>query len=391
MRFHFSLVVFILFLAYFPACVWQLQRCNKATRTGLTVLVWAIPTLFLIGFGCIGFRWVNVEHIFMIWFVWLFFTLFIPGNIMALFTAVDKLVEHWRKKTFIVCRCIGYPLAVLLFVGLIWGAVDRKQVSVHRVDIVSEALPQAFNNLKIVQISDVHLGNLDNAELFLEQIKDKINAEKPDLIMLTGDLVNFTSEEGIGLEDNFVAMEAAVGKFAVLGNHDYGDYLQWPTVEAKMENLEKTKALYCRCGFDLLLDEHRIISKNSARIGIVGVGNCGKAPFPCYGNLPTAVENVTTNFNIFLSHDPTHWRSEILHYPQLTLTLAGHTHAAQMGVDVGKWRFSPSQWVYDEWDGLYREHDQFLFVNRGLGYVGIPFRLGMPPEITVITLKTFAE
>lgn len=150
--------------------------------------------------------------------------------------------------------------------------------------------------------------------------------------------------------------------------------------------MHNVKQLYKRLGFDLLIDEHRTLTKDSDEISIIGVQNCGQPPFPCYGDVSKATDGISTSFNILLSHDPTHWRAEILNHENIQLTLAGHTHGAQLGFDFSKWKWSPSHWIFEEWDGLYQDDEQFLFINRGLGFVGLPFRLGMRPEITIITL-----
>ena len=388
MKFYLQFVIFSLLITYLPAIIAQISFHKKTVNKAVKVLAWTIPTLFLVVFFLFRFSVFNPSHQSFLWFMWLFMTLFLPANIIALFTALDALFKRIFGKKIKLRQFVGYPLGIIIAGGLIWGAADRYHVEVRRVEITSDQLPAAFDGLKLVQISDVHLGNLSNAEAYLTKVTDSINAAQPDLILLTGDLVNLTGNEGDGLDAPFLKLHATLGKYAILGNHDYGDYITWDTPEAKVANLNSVKALYKRFGFDLLLDEHRTITRDSAQISIVGVENCGVDPFPCYGNLTKALDSLSTTCNILLSHDPTHWRAEVLQHPELTLMLAGHTHGAQLGIDAFGVKWSPSHWIFKEWDGLYQQAGQFLFVNRGLGYVGIPFRLGMRPEITVITLRT---
>jgi len=388
MRFYVIFIIFSLLFTYFPAVVAHIKLRKTTGRKAIKFLIWTIPTLFLLVFFLFGFSVFNPSHPSFLWFMWLFILFILPANLIAIFASLDALFARLFAKKIHLTSILGYPLTIIIVIGLIWGAADRYHLEIRRVEIVTDQLPAAFDGLTIAQISDVHLGNLSNAKTYLETVATRINTEKPDLIVLTGDLVNLKGDEGNGLAAPFLKLHATLGKYAILGNHDYGDYITWKTPEDKVANLNSVKALYKQLGFDLLLDEHRTLTKDSAEIGIIGVENCGVAPFPCYGNLAKAMDSLSTTCNILLSHDPTHWRAEVLQHPELTLMLAGHTHGAQLGIDAFGMKWSPSQWIFKEWDGLYQEAGQFLFINRGLGYVGIPFRLGMHPEITVITLKT---
>jgi predicted MPP superfamily phosphohydrolase len=226
------------------------------------------------------------------------------------------------------------------------------------------------------------------------------------MLVCTGDMMNLTAEEVNGLDGLFTSINAPLGRYAVMGNHDYGDYSKWESAEAKQANLMAAYEAYRRVGFVLLNDsavqitDHKLqitdnttlstLNSKLSTISVIGVENWGKPPFPRYGDLAEATENFTpTQFNILLSHDPNHWKEEVVseQYKYIDLTLSGHTHSAQMGINLGKLKWSPSQWIFDHWDGLYQEGTQYLFVSRGLGYVGIPFRLGMPAEISVITMR----
>lgn len=388
MRIYIELLFFVLIVAYLPTVVFY-YNCKRIRRSvALSIALWTLPSIFIVAFTLLHFKIGDLSSNmrYIPWFIWVFVTLFFPANIYCLFYGADKLIERFVKKRFIVLRCIGGIIAVITLVGLIFGMCDRKTLSIRRIAIEMDNLPQSFNGLKIAQLSDLHLGNLSQPERYLTEIAEKTNAENPDLLVFTGDLINLYASEGDGLDTQLATIDAPFGKFAVLGNHDYGDYVQWRTADEKADNLHNVKQLYKRLGFDLLIDEHRTLRKDSNEIGIIGVQNCGQPPFPCYGDLGKATDGISTSFNILLSHDPTHWRAEILNHENIQLTLAGHTHGAQLGFDFGKWKWSPSHWIFEEWDGLYQDDEQFLFVNRGLGFVGLPFRLGMRPEITIITL-----
>lgn len=206
-------------------------------------------------------------------------------------------------------------------------------------------------------------------------------------------MVHLSADDSSPSDTILRQLRAPLGKYAVLGNHDYGDYIQWPTPQAKAHNLTITRQLYRHLGFRLLCDTALYITRQTDSItdtiGLIGVENWGHDPFPKYGDLSRATATYTpAPANILLSHDPDHWQGEVIPaYPWIDLTLSGHTHGAQFGIDCKTWKFSPSQWIFTHWDGLYRHADQYLYVSRGLGYVGIPFRFGMYPEVTMITLR----
>jgi hypothetical protein len=234
------------------------------------------------------------------------------------------------------------------------------------------------------------LGSFNYGYDKLEGAIKKINQLHPDYIMITGDLVNNFAWELRGWAPIFKQLQAKKGKFAVLGNHDYGDYSQWESPEAKQENFEAIKQFYIDIDFKILLNESELISQNNEQIAIIGVENWGKPPFKQYGDLQKAMYPVNAiPFKILLSHDPTHWSEKVMDKTDIALTLAGHTHGMQAAFQYKNFQWSPIKYKFKHWAGLYKHNQQFLYVNRGLGWLGFPGRLGMRPEITFLELKTW--
>lgn len=277
-------------------------------------------------------------------------------------------------------------LPFFIIVYAIFKAVYHFKIYHHKIQFNN--LPNAFNNLKIVQISDLHLGGFNYRFHILEKAIKHINNLHPDYIFFTGDLVNNYAWELTGWEKIFKKLEAKKGKYAVLGNHDYGDYSEWASLEKKQENFDAIKYFYKKIDFKLLLNESHIIDINNEKLAIIGVENWGKPPFKKYGNLKTASKKAThIPFKILLSHDPTHWNEEIIEKTNIALTLSGHTHGMQAAINLKGATWSPIKYKYKHWAGLYKHNNQYLYVNRGLGWIGFPGRLGMRPEITHITLS----
>ena len=287
----------------------------------------------------------------------------------------------------------GLLLAAIPFVSLIYGMVKGAyNYQVKNVKIKLKNLPTAFQGYKIVQVSDIHTGSFFDTEP-LKKAVGIINSINADAVFFTGDLVNDRSSEALPHMEALSGIKAKHGVFSILGNHDYGDYVQWPSQQAKNENLEKLKSIHKEMGWRLLLDEHVYLENENQKIGLVGIQNWSShLRFPKYGSMSKATEGMEyAPVNILLSHDPSHWKSEVLtSYPKIDLMLAGHTHGFQFGIEIPalKLKWSPVQYVYKEWAGLYREaNDQMLYVNRGLGFLGYPGRVGILPEITVLELE----
>ena len=276
------------------------------------------------------------------------------------------------------------------FIGTaIWGIFKgAHNYTVHRKTIKIAGLPKAFQGLKIVQLSDIHSGSFWDREAVAAGIK-LVNEQKADMVFFTGDLVNDRSDEIVPWMDLFGQITAPLGVFSTLGNHDYGDYVPWPTPQAKEKNLSDLIGHHKTMGWDILMDEHRIIEKDGEKLCIVGIQNwSSKANFPKYGDLKKALHNAPQDsVKLLLSHDPSHWRAQVVgKQTDIAATFAGHTHGMQFGIDSKFYRWSPVKYVYKEWLDLYTENDQHLYVNRGFGYLGYPGRMGIYPEITVVTL-----
>lgn len=278
----------------------------------------------------------------------------------------------------------GAPLALMGF-GIVRGAHDYR---IRRKTIYLKDLPLAFDGIKLGQISDIHTGSFFN-KLAVQGGVDLLMGEKPDIITFTGDLVNNTTSEVNDYINIFDKVNAPLGVYSVTGNHDYGDYSRWPSEKAKERNFEDLVKAHKQMGYDLLLNENRSIKVDGESISIIGVENWGAGRFQKYGDLKKAYSGSEKEpVKILLSHDPSHWDAQVRpQFKDIDLMLAGHTHGFQFGVEIGDFKWSPSQYIYKQWAGLYKENDQYIYVNRGFGYLGYPGRIGIPPEITVLELK----
>lgn len=275
-----------------------------------------------------------------------------------------------------------------LFGTLIYGFGNKHRYQVKRLKLDYPNLPEAFRGTKIIHISDIHSGSFTDKEAVMKGVQ-KILHEKPDIILFTGDLVNNTAPEMEDYMDVFDKLKAPMGVYSTLGNHDYGDYVQWDSPEQKAQNLERLKQVHGELGWRLLMNEHVVLEKEGQQIALLGIENwSAKARFPKYGDLQKAYAgSADYAFKILMSHDPSHWRAEVMEkYPDIDLMLAGHTHGMQFGVEIPGLKWSPVQYVYNEWAGLYEKGRQKLYVNRGFGFIGYPGRVGILPEITLIEL-----
>lgn len=290
----------------------------------------------------------------------------------------------------------GIIAGVSLFGILVYGFGNKYKYQVKRIKLNYDNLPASFAGLKIVHISDIHSGSFNNKEAVVKGV-EKIMNEKPDIILFTGDMVNNVADEMKDYMDVFDKLSAPLGVYSTLGNHDYGDYVQWKSAEEKEANLERLKQVHHNLGWKLLMNEHIVLEKahpveeqKNESIAVIGIENwSAKARFPKYGNLKKAYDGAEQHpFKILLSHDPSHWKEEVLKdYPGIDLMLAGHTHGMQFGLDLPGFKWSPVQYVYKEWAGLYETANQKLYVNRGFGFIGYPGRSGILPEITVLELN----
>lgn len=314
----------------------------------------------------------------------------VPQAVFRYFTEGDTAKGNYfaSRRQFISKLAIGIaaiPLASIIY-GIYKGKYNYK---VLKYTLHFEDLPEAFDGYKLTQISDIHSGSFDNMDK-VNYAVDLINEQQSDVILFTGDMVNNKAEELVPYKNVFGKLKAKDGLFSVLGNHDYGDYVQWDSKAAKKQNLEDLITLQKEIGFDVLLNESRYLEKNGERIALIGVENWGAGGFKTAGDLKKASSIIDKNdFKILMSHDPSHWEKKVIqddyHYH---LTLSGHTHGMQFGIEIPGWfKWSPAKWRYKYWAGIYQELGQYINVNRGFGYLAFPGRVGIWPEITVIELK----
>ncbi len=284
---------------------------------------------------------------------------------------------------------VGIVLASAPFVSLMMGwSKGRFNFQTRYQKLSFPNLPQEFDGLKVIHISDLHLGSFNSNHQELNEAIEMINMEHPDIICFTGDLVNNFAQETVGWEKVFNRLNARIGKYSILGNHDYGHYSKWNSDAEFQANFNGIVAAHERLGFQLLRNEAVTLKKQDASLAIAGVENWGLPPFPQHGDLKkaSAAIDAETPFSILLTHDPDHWTEEVAGKSRFDLSLAGHTHGMQFGFDYMGLNWSPAKYKFKHWAGLYRKGEQYLYVNRGLGVLGLPARVGMPPEITVIEL-----
>jgi uncharacterized protein len=366
----------------------------------LFVLILAAGLVFPIQNWNAFFR-IYLPGILVVTFIWkLILILFLLiGEIIALLVNLGKRVfrigknkiAYLRFRLFISLGLIsGGISAVLLFSGFFFWVYDFK---VHAIEINVKNLPDDLDGFRIVQLSDIHLGSWLSDKPLLRAI-DKVNALNPNVICFTGDLVNFTTAEAYPFEDALQKLKAPSGEFAILGNHDYGDYVKWDTQAEHDKNNADLELFYQKLGWKLLKNDHALIHKGKDSLALLGVENwSANKIWGKKGDLKKAYAGVkSVQIKILLSHDPTHWDKEVLpSYPDILLTLSGHTHAMQMGWELGRYRWSPAKWIFPRWGGEYavqgEGNTQYLNVNRGLGHLGFPGRIGIRPEITLIILR----
>jgi len=383
---------------------WQSARARQWVPWGYLVISVGVTLVFLLGVG--SFSTAKGMTPFHEWVLSIFLTLFFTklffvlvlflGDIVRFFYGIISNVAKPKGKTtgpfFPARRKFVSEIAILVaavpfasfFYAMLKGKYDYK---LHKETLYFDDLPDAFDGFTITQISDIHSGSFDNTEAVQRGI-DMAKAQKSDLFVFTGDLVNNAAWEIEPYLDRFGELKAPYGQFSILGNHDYGDYIQWDSDAEKAANLEKLKQHHKTLSYRLLLNENVVIEKGGQKISLIGVQNWGKG-FIQLGDLDKALQGVDKDaFKILLSHDPTHWEEKVRYNPTtIHLTLAGHTHGAQFGVETAHFRWSPVKYVYLDWAGLANEKNRYLYVNRGFGFLAFSGRLGIWPEVTVITLK----
>lgn len=325
----------------------------------------------------------------MMWMLYTYIAFYLPKYLFVIIDLVARIPQLFRHRRLGWLSATGAVAAVVLFGTLWWGAlINRFNIDVKEVTVEIEGLPDGFDGYTIAQFSDMHVGTFGNDTAFVSRFVDSINSLNPDLIVFTGDIVNSKTEELLPHVKPFSRLKAPGGVYSILGNHDYGDYSEWPSAEAKSANLNLLKKLQEDMGWRLLLNETAILRQDSDSIALIGVENIGDPPFKVYGSLTRAYPDLSDGTTkILLTHNPAHWTDSIAGHRsvRVPLSLSGHTHAMQ--VEVLGW--SPAAYRYPTWGGLYSDSEKKhqLYVNIGGGTVGFPARVGATPEITLITLK----
>jgi uncharacterized protein len=304
---------------------------------------------------------------------------------------VETAVGSGITRSMFLSR-LALVLGAGVIVGFVNGIGNRYRYQIKKVKVRFPNLPAAFAGLRIVQLSDIHSGSFDNPEAVNKGIQMALDL-KPDIIFFTGDLVNDRSTEVGEYQKIFSRLKAPMGVYSILGNHDYGDYVSWPSDEAKVANLDMLKKIHADMGWRLMMNEHVILERGEDKIALLGIENWGaKAHFPKYGSMKDAYLGLPEKnipFKILLSHDPSHWTNQVrTEYQDIDLTLSGHTHGMQFGVEIPWLKWSPVQYIYKYWAGLYNEGKQYLYVNRGFGFLGYQGRFGIMPEITLLELSS---
>jgi predicted MPP superfamily phosphohydrolase len=382
-RLPFILLVWVLADIYFFQAVSTLTS-NSFIHIGY----WLIDVVLVFGFMSL-MRFRNTR---VIAFLMALTLLTLVPKIFALpvllIEDITRVFRHFPPREIWVSE-LAMAVASIPFVGLIYGMTGgRHHYKVHRVTIKFKDLPAAFDGFTLTQLSDIHAGSFTSKK-GVEKGIALVNKQKSDMILFTGDMVNNQASEMEPWISTFAKLTAPYGKYSVLGNHDYGDYHKWDTEENKTANLARLKEIHKELGFKLLLNESTQIKKDGDAIALIGVENWGKGGFHKYGSLTKATVNVADDeFKILMSHDPSHWEAKSLeHKKNINLALAGHTHGMQFGIELFGFQWSPVKYVYPQWAGLYGKNGKYLYVNRGFGFIGFKGRIGIWPEITVITLK----
>tara|TARA_R110002095_G_scaffold196734_2_gene175678 strand:- start:405 stop:1445 length:1041 start_codon:yes stop_codon:yes gene_type:complete len=335
----------------------------------------------------------------------LFLTIFVPKLLVIVFMFGEDIIRFGvglfskfggsddgfylpSRRKFISTIAIG--MAAIPFASLLYGMYRGKyNYKVLKYALEFDDLPEAFDGYTITQISDVHSGSFDNKKKVAYGV-DLINEQQSDVILFTGDLVNNKADEMLPWKEYFSKLTAKDGVYSVLGNHDYGDYIGWPTEVDKKNNLQKLKDIQKEMGWKLLLNEHVEITRNGEQIKLIGVENWGAGGFKKAGDLEKACAGVSkSDFKILMSHDPSHWAQKVKQDDRhFHLTLSGHTHGMQFGIEIPGWfKWSPVKYRYEHWAGIYEELGRYINVNRGFGFLAYPGRVGIWPEVTVIQLK----
>lgn len=399
------ILIFVAIDVYFFKAIYPfLDVENKNLRLGLIIGFWVF-NLALMGiffYGMSTFRASKEESHFAMYVLGAFFVVLIPKVFVSVFHLLDDTFNFfgwgiskmgsgetdWTRRSFITKTGMG--LGAVLFGSLLYGVTKGKFAwRVLSNTLTSSRVPKAFDGFKIVQLSDAHLGSFVRNYAEVDRMVDMINELDPDVVLFTGDMVNEHAQEAEGWEPVFDRIQAKHGKFSVFGNHDYAHYGPY-SEEEEQDSVNRLKTVHKNMGFRLLEDEHVDIVKDGEKFKLIGVHNWGRG-FARIGDLKKAISGTAEDdFKVLMSHDPTHFEEQVLGKESIDLTLSGHTHGMQMGIEIPSLgiKISPVKLMYKRWAGLYKEGEQYLHVNRGMGVLAFPGRVGMAPEITLITLQS---
>ena len=373
--------------------IYIIRQIPERVKTKLfKISIWGVNSIiytFFVVFVCMvymkNFQLIskNIELL-----VFFFFLISLPKILFLLISPIDYLVQLFTKHRSYIFTIVAIVISLSTFTLLLYGmAVGRKKLVCNSVEMLSAELPKEFDGLKIVHISDLHLKSFYGDTVFISKMVKTINSFSPDVVAITGDIVSLTAEEILPYKAQLASLNAKYGVFSVLGNHDYGDYVKWNSLEDKQNNLQTLKNYQSEMGWQMLNNECANIVNAGDTVTIIGVENWGNMPFPRYGNLNESYKTLQDKrYKILLSHNPEHWQ-QVLDETNINLTLSGHTHAMQLKFVLGDNQYSLASLRGEWWSGLYKRDEQYLYVNDGIGCTLFTFRFGAYPEITVITLR----
>lgn len=401
------LFIFISDLYAYRGLSYLFRDWSSKKETILIISFWSVTAFMLLWLTWLILSYKSFDHDRFYYNVTLFFgavvLIYVPKLFFNIFQFIHDITGFFKNLAFSnpvnkgslkISRIdfilqLGLFISFIPFFSILWGIWKGKfNFQVRNLVLDFPNLPESFNGIRILQISDIHIGSFRNNPGEIERAVDLINRENADYVLFTGDMVNNKAAEIKDFVPILAKIKAKKGKYSILGNHDYGDYYQWETDEMKAQNLQELCDFHKEMGFVLLRNESVRLYENGESIALIGVENWGLPPFPQYGDIDKALLPVKDiPFKILMSHDPSHWDAEIVGKKNIALTLSGHTHGMQFAIRVPGWSWSPVQMKYRRWGGLYTEKNQKLYVNIGIGFIGFPGRVGTPPEITVFELQ----
>ncbi len=400
-----STLVLIIDLITFRSFYRFYQNTNVLTSRLITISYWLIPIIIISYAAYIAFAnldvktmMINNKYYFLVSMMAIFY---LPKLNFSVFVIIDQIINSivWiinkvseanlsLAKPGIILK-VGLTFTAFLFIAALQGVIWNKfNFKTEHVKLEVENLPKELEGVRLVQISDFHIGSFWKHEKQVDKAVEYINNLEPDVLLFTGDMVNNFSDEVVRFLPTLEKLKAKYGKYSVLGNHDYSEYFSWNDKQDKYNDTKKLVEYQKEIGFNMLLNSHDTINIDGKKLVIAGVENWGEPPFPQYGDIKKAIpDSVQSDFTVLLSHDPSHWKAEVINYKHINLVLSGHTHGMQMGILTPWFKWSPVKYRYKEWHGLYEQDGQYLYVNRGIGFIALSGRIGMPPEVTVIELK----